>query len=170
VDLQVDYALDLGNSLGLFGPASMNFQLFASWALENEKVGQPGQPGIDCLGFFGSSCSGFNVFMQPDVKYVFNWDYITGDLASRFQWRAIPSLSLFPTANNPIKDIPGVNYIDLNFDYTFADRYTLFLGMDNILDDEPPIVGFSLAGDANVDISLYDTYGRRYYGGIRVRL
>ena len=170
VDLQVDYGMDLGNSLALFGPASMSFQFFASWALDNEKVAEPGKPGIDCLGFFGSSCSGFNVFMQPDTKYVFNWNYITGDFSSRFQWRAIPGLDLFPTANNPIKSIDGVNYLDLNFDYTFAERYTVFLGIDNVLDDEPPIVGFSLAGDANVDISLYDTYGRRYFGGFRVRL
>jgi len=170
VDLQIDYALDLGDSLALFGPAGMNFQFFASWALENEKVAEPGQPGVDCLGFFGSSCSGFNVFMQPDTKYIFNWDYITGDFSSRFQWRAIPSLDLFPGANNPIKSISGVNYLDLNLDYTFADRYTVFLGIDNMLDDEPPIVGFSLAGDANVDISLYDTLGRRYFGGIRIRL
>jgi outer membrane receptor protein involved in Fe transport len=170
VDLQVDYALDLGNTLAMFGPAGMNFQFFASWALENETVAEPGQPGLDCLGYFGGSFSGFNVFMQPDTKYIFNWDYFTGDFSSRFQWRSIPSLDLFPTANNAVKSISGVNYLDLNFDYTFADRYTVFLGMDNILDDEPPVVGFSLAGDANVDISLYDTLGRRYYGGIRVRL
>jgi outer membrane receptor protein involved in Fe transport len=63
-----------------------------------------------------------------------------------------------------------VNYLDLSFDYTYADRYTVFLGVDNILDDEPPIVGFSLAGDANVDISLYDVLGRRFFGGVRIRL
>ena len=65
----------------------------------------------------------------------------------------------------------AVNYLDLNFDYTFADdRYTLFFGVDNLTDEEPPILGFSLAGDANVDISLYDVLGRRFFGGIRVRL
>ena len=169
VDLQIDYALDLGNSLALFGNASMDFQFIASWALESETVAEPGQPGIDCLGFFGGSCSGFNVFMQPDAKYLFSWSYFTGGLSSRFQWRSIPSLNLFPTQTSPVTSISGVNYLDLNFDYTFADRYTVFLGVDNITNDEPPIVGFSLAGDANVDISLYDTLGRRYYGGIRVR-
>ena len=77
---------------------------------------------------------------------------------------------MFPDAGNVVKSASGVDYIDLNFDYAINDRVSLFLGIDNILDDEPPILGFSLAGDANVDISLYDVLGRRYYGGIRVSL
>lgn len=170
VDMQVDYAWDLGDSLALLGPAAINLQFIASWALENEKVAEPGQPGLDCLGKFGGSCSGFNVFMQPDAKYMFNVDYVTGDLYSRLQYRQIPSMKLFETANNAVKSISSSNYLDLNFDYTIGDRTTLFLGIDNITDEEPPIVGFSLAGDANVDISLFDTLGRRYYGGVRIRL
>jgi len=170
LDLQVDYAWDLGDALNFFGPAQINLQLFASWAFENEKIAEPGQPGIDCLGYFGGSCSGFNVFMQPDKKYIFNASYISGEFLTRLQWRQIPGLKLFPTANNVVKSAPSVNYLDLNFDYTFKERYTLFFGIDNITDDEPPIFGFSLAGDANVDISLYDVLGRRYYGGIRIRL
>lgn len=108
--------------------------------------------------------------MQPDEKYAFNAGYTTGDLSGRLQWRNIPSLRLFPTANNVIESVSGVDYVDLDFDYTFQDRYTFFFGIDNLLDDEPPVVGFSLAGDANVDISLYDTLGRRYFAGLRVQL
>lgn len=170
LDFQADYSWDLGDTLAPFGAATLDLQFIASWAFENEKVAEPGQPGLDCLGYFGGSCSGFNVFMQPDSKYIFNASYVSGEFFGRFQWRNIPGLDLFPGANNAVKSIDSVNYLDLNFDYTFAERYTVFLGIDNLLDDEPPIVGFSLAGDANVDISLYDTLGRRYYGGIRIRL
>ena len=163
LDLQADYSFDLG-------AGSLDLQLLASWALENEKVAEPGQPGLDCLGHFGGSCSGFNTFIQPDTKYVFNAGYLTGDFAGRFQWRNISSISLFPGRTNPVKSASAVDYLDLNFDYTFNERYTVFLGIDNLTDEEPPILGFSLAGDANVDISLYDVLGRRYFGGIRIRL
>ena len=44
--------------------------------------------------------------------------------------------------------VSGKTYLDLNVDYVFNDSLTLFLGIDNIADTEPPIVGFSLAGDA----------------------
>ena len=170
LDLQVDWGIELGDTLSLLGPADLNLRFLASWAFDNETIAEPGQPGLDCLGYFGSSCSGFNVFMQPDRKYVFNVNYNTGSLYSRLQWRSIPGLDLFPGAGNVVSSVDAVNYVDLNFDYTIADRYTLFFGVDNLLDDEPPVVGFSLAGDANGDISLYDTVGRRCFGGVRMRL
>lgn len=170
LDFQADYSFDLPNSLSAFGASSLNLNFVASWAFENETIAEPGQPGTDCLGYFGGVCSGFNVFIQPDAKYVTNVAYVSGDFFGRFQWRHIPETKLFPDAGNVVKSASGVDYIDLNFDYAINDRVSLFLGIDNILDDEPPILGFSLAGDANVDISLYDVLGRRYYGGIRVSL
>ena len=144
--------------------------MLASWAFENEKIAAPGQAGLDCLGFFGGSCSGFNTFIQPDTKYVFNAGYNRADFTGRFQWRNLSAVDLFPGRPNPIKSASAANYLDLNFDYTFSERYTVFLGIENFTDEEPPILGFSLAGDANVDISLYDVLGRRYFGGIRIRL
>ena len=171
LDLQADYGFDLPSGMAVFGgDASLDLRFVASWAFENETIAEPGQPGTDCLGFFGGSCSGFNVFMQPDAKYVFDARYTSGEFSGRFQWRAIPGLDLFPGQSNVVTSVGSVNYLDLNFDYTFNDRYTLFLGIDNLTDDEPPVVGFSLAGDANVDISLYDTLGRRYFAGFRIRL
>ena len=142
----------------------------ASWGLEQETIAAPGEPGIECLGIFGGSCSSFNNFIQPENKYVFNAGYYTGEFSGRVQWRNLSSVSLAPGRSNPIKSAGAVDYLDLNFDYTFAERYTVFLGIDNITDEEPPIFGFSIAGDANVDISLYDVLGRRYFGGIRIRL
>ena len=170
LDLQADYTFDLPGSLSIFGASSLNLTYIGSWAFENETIAEPGQPGLDCLGYFGGSCSGFNTFIQPDQKHVFNTTYISGNFYGRFQWRNIPETKLFPGAGNVVKTADGVNYLDLNFDYSINDNISLFLGIDNILDDEPPILGFSLAGDANVDISLFDVLGRRYYGGIRVRM
>ncbi len=170
LDFQADYGFDLPAGAGFLGNAQMDLKFIASWAFENERVSEPGEPGLDCLGYFGGSCSGFNVFMQPDAKYLFNATYLTGPLSARFQARFIPGLDLFPGAGNVIRSISGVNYLDLSGEYVFNDRITVFAGIDNITDDEPPVVGFSLAGDANVDISLYDVLGRRYFAGVRVRL
>jgi outer membrane receptor protein involved in Fe transport len=170
LDFQADYGFDLPGSMAfLEGSAQMNLQFIASWAFENENVSEPGEPGLDCLGHFGGACSGFNVFMQPDAKYVFNASYLSGDFTGRFQARHIPGLSLADGATNVVPSVSAKTYLDLNVDYVFNDMLTVFLGVDNIADTEPPIVGFSLAGDANVDISLYDVLGRRFFAGVRLR-
>jgi hypothetical protein len=160
----------LPNSLAfLEGSAQMNLQFIASWAFESEDVSEPGEPGLDCLGHFGGACSGFNVFMQPEAKYVFNSAYMSGGFTGRLQARHIPGLTLAEGATNVVSSVSAKTYLDLNVDYVFNDALTLFLGIDNIADTEPPIVGFSLAGDANVDISLYDVLGRRYFAGVRLK-
>jgi len=147
----------------------MRLSFIASWAFENELVTQPGAPGQDCLGFFGGPCSGFNTFIQPDAKYLVNASYTSGPLFARLQWRGIPGIDLFPGAGNVVDSIDGVNYFDLNVDYAITDRFSVRLGFENMTDEEPPILGFSLAGDANVDISLYDVLGRRFTGGFQMR-
>lgn len=170
LDFQADYGFDLPDSMAfLEGSAQMNLQFIASWAFENENVSEPGEPGLDCLGHFGGACSGFNVFMQPDAKYVFNTTYLSGAFTGRFQARHIPGLTLVEGATNVVPSVSAKTYLDLNVDYIFNDTLTVFLGIDNIADTEPPIVGFSLAGDANVDISLYDVLGRRFFAGVRLR-
>jgi len=163
VDMQLDYVFEA------FSNSTINLGFLASWGLENEKVAEPGRPGQDCLGLFGGSCSSFNNFIQPETKYVFNAGYHAGDFSGGFQWRYISEVKLVPGASNPIKTGAAANYMDLTADYTFNERYTIFAGIDNITDDEPPIFGFSIAGDANVDISLYDVLGRRFFAGFRIR-
>lgn len=169
LDLQTDYTFDLPRALSILEGASMRLSFIASWAFENELVTQPGAPGQDCLGLFGGPCSGFNTFIQPDAKYLVNAAYTSGPLFARLQWRGIPGIDLFPGAGNVVDSIDGVNYFDLNVDYALTDRFSVRLGFENMTDEEPPVLGFSLAGDANVDISLYDVLGRRFTGGFQMR-
>jgi len=171
LDLQADYSFELPAAMALrTDGASLRVQFIGSWAFSNERVSEPGEPGLDCLGHFGGSCSGFNVFMQPEAKLVFNATYDSGPLAARFQHRNISAFTLFPGAGNVVDSASARNYLDLNADYAVNDQLTVYAGIDNLTDEEPPVLGFSLAGDANVDISLYDVLGRRYFAGMRFQL
>jgi outer membrane receptor protein involved in Fe transport len=161
--MQIDYVFEA------FSNATINLGFLASWGLENKKIAAPGEPGIDCLGLFSIPCSSFNKFIQPETKYVFNAGYYSGDFSGGFQWRHLSEVKLVPGLDRPIKSGDAANYVDLTASYTFNDQYTLFAGIDNLTDEEPPIFGFSIAGDANVDISLYDVLGRRFNAGFRIR-
>jgi outer membrane receptor protein involved in Fe transport len=72
--------------------------------------------------------------------------------------------------------IAGAVYADLSFTYRVRDsglrNLELFLKVDNVTDRDPPAVG-SIAGvsfvDPGVNPLLYDTVGRTYRAGVRVR-
>jgi outer membrane receptor protein involved in Fe transport len=52
-------------------------------------------------------------------------------------------------------------------------RYTVRFGVDNLLDEDPRIIGANpAAGDTNSDLTLpalYDVVGQRYYLGFTAR-
>jgi len=51
------------------------------------------------------------------------------------------------------------NYIDLNAVFRFMENHDVVVGINNIFDKEPPMVG-SLSTNANTIAGFYDTLGR----------
>ena len=171
VDLQIDYIMDLPDSISLAGEAAtLNLSLMSSWILKSEKTALPGGDPIDCSGHFGGSCSGFATPMLASNKQVLNVTYASGPLGIRFQTRRIGGFThLTQSADNVINSAPAEFYFDLSGSYQAMENVEIFAGIDNIGDAQPPILGFSLAGDANVDPAVYDLLGRRFFGGVRVK-
>ena len=81
----------------------------------------------------------------------------------------IGDLKLYPTATNVVKSVDPVWYLDTSFSIDATETFSFFGGVNNLLDRQPPILGTTLVGDANTDVSLYDTLGRRYFIGARMK-
>ena len=64
------------------------------------------------------------------------------------------------------------NYFDVFGTYTFLedDNATVRVGINNILDEEPPLVGGTLSTNANSIANFYDTLGRFMYGKFTYKL
>ena len=64
------------------------------------------------------------------------------------------------------------NYFDVFGTYTFLedDNATVRVGINNILDEEPPLVGGTLSSNANSIANFYDTLGRFMYGKFTYKL
>lgn len=60
---------------------------------------------------------------------------------------------------------PDVFYHDIRLDYRVGDRYTFYVGVDNLTDQLPP---FGLTG-AGAGSGIYDNIGRTFFAGARVR-
>ncbi|MDP8914711.1 MAG: TonB-dependent receptor [Pseudomonadota bacterium] len=106
----------------------------------------------------------------PDFKLNLSGTYNSGGVTLRAQGRMIGGLEVFPTITNTIvKEIDPVWYVDLSFSLQAGEQFTFFGGIENLLDKDPPIFGTTFVGDANTDVSLYDTLGRRFFAGARVK-
>jgi outer membrane receptor protein involved in Fe transport len=80
--------------------------------------------------------------------------------------------------DEPIPLAPGsygvgaVTYVDLQFTWSPGDQYQVFVGANNLLDEEPPLLISGLPTDvtgAETDAGTYDAIGRRWYAGVRVK-
>ena len=185
-DWQVDYSFQLGDLLpfgeGVSGIDGATIRLFhvGNYTLNNETTPVPGAQPLDCNGIFGGGCTGLGNFAQPKWRLTNNIDYAYGPVSMRNQVRVIGSLDNINLGSEP----PGVTlvtpdtgievYWDVAFTYDIVDQFQLFFGVNNLLDNDPPILGFDFAGlgggaDSNTDPSLYDVIGRNFFFGGKVR-
>lgn len=67
-----------------------------------------------------------------------------------------------------VRTIDSASYVDLYGSYDFSDGNIVFVGIDNLFDEEPPL---SVDGfNDNTDVRTFDTVGRYYYVGFKVTL
>jgi outer membrane receptor protein involved in Fe transport len=175
VDITVNWLKDIGD-----GSFFVN-SLF-SYLDRFEVQDAPGEAIIDLkdtLAGFGSSGGG-----QFDYKLTTTFGYNFGGGKSNvgLQWRYLPSIRDESAARNPATRILGVgSYQSFNLfaGVTFNERFSLRAGIDNLLDEQPLIVGTrpvgangpTDTGDRNAEVTradYYDTLGRRAYVGLKM--
>lgn len=58
------------------------------------------------------------------------------------------------------EEMSAFNYIDMNATFRFMGAHRLVVGVNNIFDKEPPLLGGSLVTNGNTAAGVYDTLGR----------
>ncbi len=158
-DLNASYT---GLEMGRFG--SLNFNLTGT--LVDELITEPG-PGIDpfdCVGFFSSVCSTNSVGVPtPEWRHRFRTSWVTPwDVDVSFTWRHLDAVKGFGFDPNRIDfELGAQNYFDLAANWAITEKAAVTLGINNVLDDNPPIsatVGTS--GNGNTFPQTYDALGR----------
>jgi outer membrane receptor protein involved in Fe transport len=73
--------------------------------------------------------------------------------------------------NNKFKTLDAMNYIDLAAIYTFAEKYTMNVGINNLFDEDPPLTPYQGApyGNGNTFPQVYDAMGRYVFAGLSVK-
>jgi iron complex outermembrane receptor protein len=135
-----------------------------------------GQGSYDCKGFFGSTCGAANPSWRSVMNITWSTPWDAFDLTLR--WRYIGSDSSEQTSSNPfltgtpylpLSNIPAYNYIDLTGAFDVYKNIRLQIGVNNIMDKDPPLVvggdcsTSSPAGancNGNTFPGVYDAMGR----------
>jgi len=172
-DLSVDYVFDnLPNWMSLPGRgASLGIQWFSSWQFENSTQVLPSLPAVDCAGKYSGTCSTGAIRPTPGYRSLMRFNYLSGPFRLSPEINYIGELELsVDSAPNERGTQDAVIFVNLNGGWDFSDRFGLFFGINNVLDEEPPVWAFQAAGDLNVNVNLYDPVGRSFFLGVKAGL
>lgn len=71
---------------------------------------------------------------------------------------------------NPLYNVGSQFYLDGQIRFKVAEEFEFFGGADNILDNKPPFLAdIGASAGIDTDSGTYDTLGRRFYAGARVK-
>jgi outer membrane receptor protein involved in Fe transport len=162
------------NWRGDFGPGSFGVNSVMSFLDEFIYQAAPGGRVIDATGTLdtaGQPGSGGFYELQAMTNFSYTWD----SFALGLGWRYLDAIKSAAAASSPNTTQQGTsayNMFNLYGSYDWS-RYTVRFGIDNLLDEDPRIIGANpAAGDTNSDLTLpalYDIVGTRYYLGFTAR-
>ena len=178
-DLQITFDHDLPEWMGLFDTAaSLRWNFIGNHTIKNGTQPTPDVAFNNCAGFIGFPCNTNSFGTIPAYKTKTRVTYNSGPLSLSLQWRWIDGmgdafleygLDIFGIPRDAvtfaIPSVPSKSYFALSFDYEINDKIGIFGGVNNMFDQQPPL----LAGNqsqSNTDPSIYDVYGRRYFIGL----
>lgn len=176
----VDLAVDYGFAVGNMGDVSLNFvgtylDEFVSTPLPNS----PSSDVYDCKGLYGGLCGR----PRPEWRHKMRANWVTPfDLSVALTWRYIASVDIAQTSSQPAlsgsfakvnETLGDRSYIDLSAGYMLTEKATIRLGVNNLLDRDPPLTTTAAiedGGNGNTYPQFYDAVGRTLFMGFTYEL
>ena len=129
----------------------------------------PAADTYDCTGIISSRC-----YASPEWRHTITASYDSNNFwAVTARWRYFGGIDYDGGLTNGKSDgvdtivqgevDSGESYLDLNATFRILDNTEILVGINNILDEEPPLVGGSLSSNANAVAGFYDTLGQYMY-------
>ncbi|TMM46809.1 TonB-dependent receptor plug domain-containing protein [Colwellia ponticola] len=154
VDFTADYLFEL--------PAGeLRLNLLGTYSLTNDYVPFVGGEVVDSQGEIG----------VPDLKANLSATYTIDDVLLSYTLRYIDGVNVENDQVETFGTISSYTYHNLHARYNFGDHYQLYVGIDNLFDKTPPLLGQGVPGDVtgtNTAADVYDVMGRYYYAGLKI--
>jgi outer membrane receptor protein involved in Fe transport len=173
-DLGVNYALEM-NDWG-----TLSFAFMGTILDEFVNTPLPGVSSYDCAGLYGDSTCGTPL---PELRTRLRTTWATPwNVDFSLNWRFFDSVDIEYSSSDPDLSDPGSvipfsktldsqNYFDIAAVYTYAEKYTFNFGINNVLDETPPLSGQvgTGFGNGNTFPQVYDALGRYVFFGISAK-
>lgn len=176
VDVNASYTREIGDI------GSLSASVVGTW-LDKLTTDNGVSTPYDCAGYYGLTCGTPNPTWRHKARLTYT---SPSGIGVSVQWRYFSSVKIDldssnPTLNGPYvpfnAKIPSQSYFDLATTFALADHYTFRIGVQNILDKDPPIIGAngsssqinacpSVFCSGNTFPNVYDALGRYIYAGI----
>ena len=138
----------------------MRINYVATITQESNFTAYEGAETDDCSGAFGQTICGEPL---PEYKHRATATWSNDNLTGMLSWRYVGEVDDDdPSFLNYAEKIDGFNYFDLSGTYRFTDNYSLTVGIDNVADETPPLLGDNQE-QANTYPATYDVFGRTYF-------
>ena len=125
-----------------FGPGALNINTVATFLDRFEMQDNPSEPIFDAAGTFAGTTP--TDVGQFDYRLVTTFSYAFGNSQIGLGWRHYPSIKDDDAARDPntrILPVASYNMFNLFGRYQINDRMEFRGGIENLLDEEPPVVG-----------------------------
>ncbi len=163
LDIQVDYALDLGE-INLVQGAKLSLNSVFSYLDSYQVQGLPGTPFQEFRGTIDYT----NSLPLPRWRWLSTANFGYGGFDLGVRWRHLNAMrdvsSVISTVVAP--GVPAYDLFDVTGRIAVNDRFSMRMGVTNIGNRRPPVVqgtaGFTLPG-------TYDIVGRSFYVGVTTR-
>lgn len=169
--------LDLGVNYGFkTGIGKFDVNMVGTWLRDLTTEPLPGLGKYDCKGLFGGTCG------QPSPEWRhqarFTWTSLDDIGSISLNWRYIGPTDLSSNTDDPFLQgapyqvnarLPVANYFDLAATASVLDDVTLRIGVNNLLDRDPPGIAQGLLasfGNGNTYPGVYDVAGRTFFVGL----
>ena len=134
----------------------------------------PTSSAEQCAGYFGPVCDYEPI---PKWKHVadvrLGWKNVTFLTRWRYFGKVKADADLTPDSDNPIlvQKIKAFNYFDETVTFDIADKFSFRVGVLNVFDKKPPLVGDTTGATAvggGTFPNTYDVLGRTFFAGATV--
>lgn len=162
----VDVAFDWGTDA--FG-GSITTNLIGTYMMTKEITPLPADKNsaYDCVGLVSTRC-----FPSPEWRHTASVGYDSNEWWSLLlRWRYFQGVDYDGDTDTIAQKEMGAdqNYFDLSATFRFMENHDFVMGVNNIMDEEPPMVGDTLTTSANTIGGFYDMLGRYIYGNVTFR-